>query len=320
MVKLGVRIEIGGNSFEVPADVEIVSSWETLTDTAKIVLPRGIRFIDSNYIAGVNNLFKRGDQVNIFIGYDGDLSSRFVGYLSGVKPGNRLEFECQDAMYLLKQKNIESFSSAKITLYDLLLEITADTLPFSEVPDINLGKFRIINANAAEVLEEIRKTYGLVSWARNGLLYSGFAYDPFFPGETHIFEVGKNVISFDELKYFREDDVSLKVKAVSLKPDNTKIEVTVGDDKGDLRTVFKYNVEEAELRKFAEAQLNELKFEGYRGSFEAFTTPAVNHGDIIDFRNPFIPEQNGKYYVKKVSIRVGTKNDVQRIYLDRKAS
>jgi len=319
MVKLSVKVDIGAESFQFPADVDISSSWDMLTDTARIVLPRGVRFITSDYIAGLDNLFKRGDAVKIYIGYDGDLVERFDGYLSGIRPGNRLEFLCEDAVYLMKQKSIESFSSPKITLEDLLGELSIDTIPFNVADGgINLGKFRIRNANAAEVLEELRKTYGLYSWAREGILYCGFAYDPYDDPPTHIFEVGKNVIAFDDLRYYRDDDVKIKVKGVSLQPNNKKIEVEVGDASGDLRTVFKYNVGAAELKKFAEAQLEELKFEGYRGHFDAFTTPRVRHGDKISFKNPFIPEQDGTYYVRKVVTRVGVKDDMQRIYLDRK--
>ena len=316
MDKLSSRTILAAQEIDFLTDVEIRSSWDKLTDTAKITFPRGVRFIGSDYVNAVDALFKKGDNAELYFGYNGDNKVRFRGRIASIKPGNRLEFMLEDDLYLCKIEEVESYSKESVTLNQLLTDICP--IPFTAI-DVDLGQFRIKNSNVAEVLEMLRKTYGLYSWVdETGELKAGFAYNLGNP-TTHVFEVGKNVISSEGLTYYREDDIKLRIKAISMQPDNKKIEVSVGDEKGELRTVFKYNVSEAELRRFAEAQLEEMKFEGYRGSFRAFTSPVVRHGDIVSFRDPFIPERNGDYFVREVTTKFGFQADEQIIKLDRKA-
>lgn len=55
----------------------------------------------------------------------------------------------------------------------------------------------------------------------------------------------ENVISDDELKYQLAEDVKLKVKAVCYYKDGTKIEGELGEDGGETRTFYYYDVEDA---------------------------------------------------------------------------
>ena len=102
------EISIGAYRFNYVTDLRIKESWDTFTNTATIVLPNKFRDKNKTIVAGLNNVFKRGDRVEIKVGYFPTLQKRFMGFVSKIKPDSPLEIECEDRMWLLKQKNISS--------------------------------------------------------------------------------------------------------------------------------------------------------------------------------------------------------------------
>ena len=101
-------------------------------------------------------------------------------------------------------------------------------------------------------------------------------------------------------------------------PDNSKIEVEVGDTEGDVRTLHFYNLAKAELEKIAEESIKTLRYDGYSGSFLTFGQPMVNHGDIVEIED-LKYNRAGQYLVKRVLRTFGAQGYRQKIYLDRKA-
>ena len=51
--------------FDFVNEVEIETSYENLTDTAKITIPRKLNFDGKPIAVGVDSIFKRGDSVKI---------------------------------------------------------------------------------------------------------------------------------------------------------------------------------------------------------------------------------------------------------------
>lgn len=326
MIRLTANITLGDYAFNFANQVEISSSWEQFTDTARIVLPRKLLLkkdgkTSEEITAGVDALWKRGDKVEINLGYDNILDKRFTGFITGIKPKFPVEFYCEDAMWKLKQVTIPKYTNT-VTIKQLL----GDILPigYTFVADeISLGKFRITRASIAEVLDYIKKTYGLSSYFRDGVLYVGFAYQlgrslPANLDDINEFHFQRNIIDSDDLNYMRDDDVSLSVTAVNVFPDNTRQEITVGDPFGEKRTMYFYNLPAADVKKLADEALEKLKYEGWRGSFTTFLQPAVKHGDAIRLVDEIIPDRNGVYLVRAVNISSGMDGGRQRITLDRK--
>lgn len=313
MKAVNTEIQIGDYTFQYVQEVNIESTWEMLTDTATITIPRKLSFQGESIVQG-ESLFKKSDQVVIKSGYDGTFNTLFTGYISAIKPGTLLTFECQDAMWLCKQKTVNA-SYRQVTLSELLTDISP--IPFTAV-DVSLGQFRISKATVAEVLEELRKTYGLYSWVRDGHLFAGLAYRADDRSES-IFRFEHNIIESD-LEYERGDDVGIKVQAISMQPDNTKIEITVGDSDGDQRTLHFYNLSESSLRTAAESEIIRLKYEGYRGSFQTFGEPHVQHGDLATIQDPTHADREGTYLIRKVEYSTGVSGFRQIITLDRKIS
>ena len=145
---------------------EIESSYKLLTDRAKIVLPRNVSYFDKHKIPEV---FKRGDSIEIFIGYNGELKSEFKGYITQVSANIPITIKCEDEMWKAKQLPV-NISLRSTTLPKLLEKIAigyeVDAL------EVELGKVRFSNITLAQVLDKLKSEFGLFSYFQNGKLVS----------------------------------------------------------------------------------------------------------------------------------------------------
>lgn len=313
MVTISSKITIGDYTFAGVVDLAISSSWDMLTDRCEMSIPSKVLHNGLFVDFANERLVKRGDKVEVLLGYDGNLTKRFSGYVVAVKAGSPVRILCEDEMFVLKKEPV-TVSYESVTLKQLLTDILPSEIKFKAV-DISLGQFRITDATPAQALEELKKTYHLHSWFRDGVLYSGLAYWN-LDSEPKRFKFQYNIIS-DDLEYRTQDDIKIKVKAVSMLPDNSKIETTVGDADGELRTLHFYNItSETELKKIATEQINTLRYEGWFGSFETFGEPQVKHGDFVELIDERF-DRVGTYLVKKVEPK-GMRGLRQIVYLDRK--
>lgn len=322
---------LGDFTFDFVTEIEITNTWDLLTDTAKITIPKKIIFkrdneILKNIVSGDNPIFSRGQLVSIDLGYDDILTRRFDGYISDIAPNFPIRLDCQDKMYLLKQTTVDSLDLKQTTLSNLLSKIMPSTVEYSAV-SVNLGNFRVSTpSTVAQILDYIKRNYGLVSYIDNeGKLYSGLAYQSETASEltVHEFEHGsqddlKAIVDDSDLVYKRSDDQKIKLRAVSIFPDNTKIEVTRGDTTGEQRVYYQYNVSEADLKILADEEIKKMKYEGFVGSFVVFGDPKVKSRDAVKITHPVIPDKSGTYLVKQVVTTWGTGGARQRITLDRK--
>lgn len=311
--------------FDFVTEVEINSSLEDLTDKARLTIPKKLKYkrngqIVNNVVSGENPLFKRGSKVELWAGRgkNNPLNRVFVGYVSDISPRLPLEFSLQDEMWKLKQITVKNYSEKNLTLKKLL----ADILPGYKVNalDVTLGWFRIKRSNVAAVLDHLKSHYGLTCNFRDGVLYAGLRYLTTNPLELNVseFTFEQDIIDDDNLVYRREDDIFIKLKAISINDKNEKVEVEVGDPQGDQRTMYFYGVSKADLQKIAEENLVKMKYEGFFGSFTTFLTPQVRTGEAVRLINKKLPEKNGIYLVKAVDTKYGFDGGTQTIHLDRK--
>lgn len=334
-----INITIGKFNIDYVHEVEVISTWENFTDTCKITFPRKLNWFgsESSYSKlitnGKNSLFKRGDYVEVNLGYDGILKNRFTGQLVRIHTKDPLEFECEDKMYLLKQTVTKKYffkpvAGSTFKLKKLLSDIlpidpqTVKQVPFTCV-DLDLSDFKIERATIAETLDYLKKSFGLSSFFQDGILSVGFAYNPSQAAlqRRSKFSFTENIIDND-LDYIRDGDIAVKVRAVSITSSRSpvsKIEREYGDSNGETRTLYFYNVPESQLASLANEQLSKLTYEGFRGSFTTFLEPLVKHGDAIDIIDPIIPDRSGTYLVRKVVTKFGVEiGGRQIITLDRK--
>jgi len=287
------EVLVGNYRFSQVVSAKVDSTWEELADTATIELP--------NLSDKLEKGIEPGDRVVIkHLGYEGKpKQEEFRGYVKQLRPNVPLTLECEDETYQLRKKDLEN-SWKKTTLaevVDYIIQRTGIQL-VSEVPNINLERFRLSDTNAAQALQKIKDELGLVAYFRGNELYVGLAYNDRLNEVRYNFE--KNVIQPD-LEFKTEDDVKLKIVAKSILEDNSQFEVEVGDADGERRTIYKYNIKDKDtLKQIAQEELDKYKYTGYRGSLTGWLLPNARHGMIAVIQDPEYPSRAGRYVIDRV--------------------
>lgn len=306
--------------FHSAASVEIASSWKNLTDTAKITFPRHMRLKNSVY-DDINEVIVRGSKVEVDLGYNGNMTREFTGYITRVDAKTPFSIECEDEMWKLKQTSFTQ-TWRSVNLKELVSHLYKGRI---KVEDVNIGSYRILNKSAAKVFDDLREM-DIYSYFRYDetlddiVLYAGFGGYAFQTNNQPVYNFNKNVID-NSLTYRMAEDITLKVKAFSIQKDNTKVEVEVGDENGD-----KYplecppNLNQQEVKKRALTKLQLLKISGYKGSITGFGIPFVRHGDAVVMEDNMFPERSGAYFADEVKVTFGTGGFRRNVELAYRAS
>lgn len=289
--------------FDFCNKIEVKSSFDTYTDTAKVVLPRKLSFKGKNLFTGSSAIFKRGDQINIQAGYFPDLKTIFDGFISYVGGSLPVELECEDAMFILKKTPIETYVKKQVSLKQLLTDILPSSIEFKAL-DVELGSFRFSHVTVTQILNKLKEEYGFYSYFVNGILNVGFPSDA-SDTNTEEFEFERTIINDSSLKYQTKEELFIKVVAISMQSDNSKKKVTVGDADGSIRTFHIYNASVKALKEFANLKLDAVKYTGYIGSFTTFGEPFIRHGDAAKLISNKLPERDGNYQVSEVTRTFG---------------
>ncbi|MFI3322085.1 MAG: hypothetical protein R3Y50_06125 [Rikenellaceae bacterium] len=215
-----------------------------------------------------------------------------------------LEIECEDEFYLLRSINCV-FSKKETTLKECLNTILTG-VQIGEVVNLTLKNFVINNKPASWVLNHLKTEYGLVAFFDiNSKLYASKAHD--IKGETVKYRLRYNVINDDSLKYQLSEDVRLKIKAICYYKDGSKIEGALGEDGGEQRTLYYYDVKDAqELKTLAGEELERYSFDGYRGKITTFLLPYAMPGMIASVEDTVYKERGGDYFIESTEVSFGT--------------
>ena len=335
-----------GFEFDFITDVEITSGWDVFTDTAKVTIPKRLLYRKNGkateYIAGgEESIFERGDKITIQVGYEsnpvfGDIPTfytAFQGYITEISPRKPMVILCEDAMYLLKKVKIEKYESdgpknlrELFTDLQLVANFPANEITQIRTVDMNVGEVIIENLSFAKFLDYLKRTYGLLSYVKGSTLYCGFANitqssedAEILPNKIISVDFRKELISRNNMNYKKKDDVLISLKAYSILEDNSRLESIQGDDDGDTRNLYYYNIDQDSLDKIAKEQVDKFKYNGYRGSFTMFGVPQIVHGNAVDI-TPYedVPDEAGTYIVRQVKTKHGTGGCRQEIFLDKR--
>ncbi len=312
MFKLCAKVEISGDrswTLDFVTAVEITRDTEKLTTEAKITLPKKMKWDGSADIP-----VRRGDSVRISLGYDDNLQLAFVGYVRDVGFKTPIVITCEDDMFKLKQMPAAKKAYRSVTL-ETLLKDQGITYRLNIMGEQSLGAYRVTADTVASLLGKLSEQ-GVRSFFRyeNGepVLYCGVLFER-DSTPSQVFKTGLNIISDQSLQQQKAENMRLRVKAVSLMPDNKKIKVEVGDADGEHRTLHTYNKTESELKAWAEQEIKRLKRDGLTGSFTTFGASLV---DCLDAIGLIIDgKKAGVYQVKKNVIKYGTSGYRQEITL-----
>lgn len=318
MLKLSARIEITGEKkwvFEKIAACEIVRDSDALTTTCKLTLPRKVKWKGE-----ASNPIKRGDKISVWLGYDDNLQLAFSGYVlrKGFKAS--IEIFCEDEMFMLKQTPCVKKSYKNVDIQTLLKE---QNLPYDikVLGEQNIGQYRANFETVAELLAHLKenniRTFFRIE-DNKPVLYCGVLFD--HGNEMRqVFATGVNIISDSSLDEQKAEDVKIKLKVVSLQPDNKKkIKVEVGDADGEKRTLHCYGKTEAEAKAWGEQELERLKRDGLTGSFQTFGNVLLDVLDVIGIK--IDGKRKGKYQVAKNTITFGSGGFRQDITLGARAA
>ena len=304
-------------SFTALNHCEIDNSIYNLGTSAKIKIPSSARLRVNGQLqtdsVQTGKQFARGDKITISLGYNDDLKEEFVGYIYRVNYTTPLEIECEGYEFLLRSP-LDPKTWASTTLKDVITYVISgvNISMSDQIPVVNLVNYIIPSGRSKlEALQELKEKYGLTAYFIKDQFYIGLAYVVDLGSVNYT--IGVNTIKDNDLKYHYADDVKLQVKAIGVNKDNTKIEATIGDHDGQLRTLFFYNVTSStQLQKLAGEEIQKYKYTGYEGKFTAFLVPFAQPAMKVVLADPVYPEKNGTFYITAVKVEFG-RNGARRI-------
>ena len=311
------RVTIGGQVLKGITEVETETSVESLSDTAKIVLPFKIHGV----IFDVEKRFKRGDAIKIELGYNGKYQTEFEGFVRTISANNPCMIECEDWMFRMrKEVALKAFVNVSVdTILKYVCEQVGGFKLQSTVGDLKYDKFVIRNATGYEVLEKIRQQFGISIYAKPGAIVANLKFTE-KTGAVEI-DMDRNVKAAS-LQYIKETDIKVQVKVKGVKKDNTATkEITVGSKGGEVVTMpDQTNIsDEKSLEAKAKEYLKTLTYTGYRGDITTFGRPFCDLGFSARVIDPDFPDRTGNYYVKGVKVKFSIGSGYQRtVQLGRK--
>ena len=309
MFILKSEIKIGNYTFHSITNVEITKSVEDLVDTATITMPAKFKVKQNGEEKYTEDALKVDDKVSIKLAYAGKYEGiEFTGFVNSIGSKIPLEIKCEDAMWLLRRKNINRAFNTKTELKTILQELVSGTeLKLSDkIPKFEIDKFIIQNANGTQVLQKLKEEYGLSIYLDDeGKLYAGLQQLNNVL-QTVIYDLNYNIVE-NNLEYKSADQKRVKIKYTCRDKANKEIKVELGDDDGEVHSMeIKELYNEAKLRELAQEALKAKKYNGFEGSVKSFLIPFATRGMAAVIWDKKHKNREGKYFIKKVVTTFGT--------------
>lgn len=302
-------IWIDGNEIPLITSVLVKMDVGQLANTATIELPATSFRRRLKQVADI----RRGQKVQIYLGYDGANELEFDGYVNRrTDKDGGMVVECEDAMYQFRQttmKNQELVSPSMKTLLQKVVDEVNSTAETSVKAETNLNytyeKFVFQNASAFDVLKKIQEeTKAHIYLDTDNVLHV----------EPQYMENVSNVVKYSFQQNICKDGLGLTWKDTTENPllievegtgkvngKATKVIVTSGKAGGDrIKEKIKGIVDEKTLQSIADDMLNMRNHVGFEGGFEAWLRPFVKAGDFVELSDDEDEKRNGKYYVTSV--------------------
>ena len=318
MFILNCDITIGKYNFKTVSDLKISRSIHQIGSTATIKLPLSARLktSETSNTIETNKAFAVGDLVEIKTGYD-KLYTEFKGYVKKITYQKECVIECEDFVYKLRETNIKK-SWASVILSDAITFIKSqvpDLNVTSKIPSMTINKVVLDGKSALWFMDEIKTKYGIVFFFDiENVLQVGLMYE-YQEGEVK-YNIGYNCPDETDLQYVDENDIKLKVKAVGIKKDGTKIEKEIGKEDGEIRTLYFYDISDsATLETLAKNEMDKYKFSGYRGKLTGFLDPFCTPGMKAILTDSIYKDRQGNYYIESVETSISSSGGRRQVEL-----
>ena len=305
--------------FNYVNEIEVVTSVHNFTDTAKIVVPRKLKYKGKSIIDYV----KRNNTISISIGY-GDtfsLETVFQGYVKSVSTGTPIVIECENEAWKLKKIMLPAKYYAQLSMKDFIKE----WMPGYnyKAADVNLGETRIAkDTPLSQVFEYFTSNFPVNFYFRENTFYGVLPGAMAFMNDqvkTVKFRMGWNTIN-DNLVYTLAEDVKLQIIAKAVTRENKKYEYkwpVVGGDGFEVRTFLVPGASSMkQLEDYAKNMQKTFKVDNMKGDLTTFGIPFIRKADIAHILDDDCKERDDKkFFVDAVTYTFGQGGYRQKITL-----
>lgn len=249
--------------------------------------------------------FKKGDKVQVSLGYDNRNILVFEGFLQQINYQEKLVLECEGYANQLRDKYF-SKSYKKTTLKQILMDLTSgtDILLSSRIDDVPLENVWFKNSTAFKVLEWVQKELCCKVFFDGRYLYAGvskFIYaDPNRSQNPVKFRVGWNVINANELMIQQSEKVQINIveKDAAGTTKKTKSESKKYSNVKEIKA--RQGLPADYLKRVATELQGEADYSNYSGNIECFLEPHIFKGDKIMLEDTRFPERAGTYFADEI--------------------
>lgn len=314
-----VKLKIGGYNFDYCHSIKIKNTWRETTATCVIQMPDLKRLLKYD--------IKEGDFVRVELSMtpspnnQDSFNTEFTGFVSEINKSIPYTLKCIDYSYVWQRKQAKNYSYQKKTLKHIIGDIFGDSVTIDQsLPDLTIKQILFRKMTPYQVLQKIKQTYFVTAYFVADKLLIGRAYllEPNLP--TVGFDLERNIVrGGDDLVFLSKDSRKVRVRAVSILKDGSKLEVEIGDTGGNLRT-FHYSdiTSEKKLQELAEIDLEKNKIEGVEGSIKTFGLPYCRHSYLAKIRSKKYPEKEGTFMIEEVATTFDSKGFKRKLKLGHK--
>lgn len=167
-----VEIQDGQHFIESPliSSIEIEKSISNLCDFAKIEVPlfnyNKLLYADDSQPLNdaeikLHKLYKRGQKIKIYLGYNDKVTLEFVGYIKEVHTDNGVMIlECEDELFIFRNVKLKNSTHKNVSIKSILqLVLNQVNIKIKLVCDYEMEfeKFTIHDATALDVLKQLQE-------------------------------------------------------------------------------------------------------------------------------------------------------------------
>lgn len=277
---------------------------------------------------------RRGQRIEIWLGYDNRLELEFDGYINRrTDKDGGMVIECEDAMFMFRQTYMQNQELVNPSLKDILVKVCgaynknperATNVDYTTSLKYKYSKFVFQNASAYDVLKKIQEEtkariyLDTLNFIHVEPQYIDTATDVVrYSFQRNICKDGLNLVWKDT----KENPLLVEVEGSGKGADGKPVKVvkaagTPGGDK--VKEKIKGIIDERTLQSIADDMYNARNYEGFEGSFDAWLRPYVQIGDFVQLEDEEDSARNGKYYVKSVETSFSKDGGKRKITLGRK--
>lgn len=312
MFDMNWQITVGKYRLNMLSSVEITRSVEQLSDTAKIVLP-GSCF---NKALDIEQSIRRGDKVNIQLGYDGTFVEEFDGYLESIATDDgSIKLNCEDALFTLRTP-ITDKELINPDISDILKYIVPNGFTVKCDYSFRYDKYVIQNATAYQVLKKLQEETKANIYLKGDELHVHPQYSEIFGSALYSFQTN---IEKSDLEYKNAEDRKVEVTVEGKSKDGKVIRQTVGEKGGDAVTLKIDGVSDpVTLKNLAIEQLKVKCYTGYSGSFTGWLVPWCDAGFAVTIIDTDYDYKSGTYYAIEVITSMSSSGGSRTLKIGRK--